>query len=123
VLKRFLASSNPDSQLWFGLIQVVTYDADGIDIHFLCSPRYLTNIRSISEARELLSSVEPVGESTPTEIRVEELLGFYVELCEDAKRAGSGLPKPLNFIVLTDGAPDDPDSLSYVNYSIRFSGS
>ena len=91
--------------MWLSLLQwakAIAYDADGIDVHFLCDPRYMTKIQSLSTARELLSDVEPLGESTPTEIRIEELVGPYVELCENNKAAGTELPKAKNFIIMYD---------------------
>lgn len=45
--------------------------------------------------------------------QVEELLSPYIDACERAKRGGSSLPKPLNLLILTDGAADDPDTLAY----------
>ena len=37
-----------------------------------------------------------------------------VESIENAKKAGQPLPKPLSLICITDGSPDDPDTLSYI---------
>ena len=37
-----------------------------------------------------------------------------VESIENAKKAGQALPKPLNVLIVTDGSPDDPDTLSYI---------
>jgi hypothetical protein len=72
---------------------------------------YLQNCRTPLQAEELFKRVQPVGESTPTEVRVEDLLSPYVDACEHAKSRGTQLPKPLNLLVITDGQPDDPDSL------------
>ena len=49
-------------------------DTDGLDIQMLCDQRSLVGVRNVGEARELLQAIEPRGESTPTEMRVEELL-------------------------------------------------
>jgi hypothetical protein len=93
--------------------RVTQYDADGIDIYFLCSPAYMQNCRTPHQAESLFNQVQPLGENTPTETRVEELLSPYVDQCENAKKRGTPLPKPLNMLVITDGQPDDPDTLAY----------
>lgn len=92
---------------------VVRYDADGVDVYFLNSQQYLQGAKDSGSIRELFQYVGPVGESTPTEVRVEELLSPYIDACEQAKRGGGTLPKPLNLLILTDGAADDPDTLAY----------
>ncbi|KAK9895769.1 hypothetical protein P389DRAFT_170496 [Cystobasidium minutum MCA 4210] len=93
--------------------QVIKYDNDGLDIYFLNSTHALQGARDSGAIRELFQYVGPVGESTPTEIRVEELLSPYIDLCERSKASGQPLPKPLNLLVLTDGEADDPDTLAY----------
>lgn len=92
-----------------GIVEtVIRYDSDGIDIHFLNSPHRLLGAKRPGEIRELFQAIHPVGESTPTEVKVEELLGDYIERCERAKQHGQAMPKPLNVLVLTDGEADDP---------------
>lgn len=98
-----------------GIVQtVITYDADGIDVHFLNSTHSIHGAKSPHEIRELFQYVGPVGESTPTEMRVEQLLSPYIEACERAKKQNQAMPKPLNMIVLTDGEADDGPTLAYV---------
>lgn len=63
--------------------------------------------------QQLFQQVRPVGENTPTECRAEELLEPYVTACERAKASGQPIPKPMNLLVLTDGACDDPPTLAY----------
>ena len=74
-------------------------DANGIDIYFLCSPVYQQNIRTMQAVQQLFQQVRPLGEHTPTETRVEELLEPYVTACEQAKRNGQPVPKPMNLLV------------------------
>lgn len=57
---------------------------------------------------DALNKGSPVSSNSPS-----ELLEPYVTACESAKKAGQPLPKPVNFIVITDGASDDPASLAY----------
>ena len=50
--------------------QVIKYDSDGLDIYFLNSTHALQGAKDSASIRELFQYVGPVGESTPTEIRV-----------------------------------------------------
>lgn len=43
---------------------------------FSSSSEYLLNARSAQSINELFQRVRPVGMSTPTDVRVEELLGL-----------------------------------------------
>lgn len=98
-----------------GIVEtIITYDTDGVDVAFLNSTHVLNGAKSAHEIRELFQFVGPNGESTPTELRVEQLLSPYIEACEKAKKQGQALPKPLNMLVLTDGEADDGPTLAYV---------
>ncbi|KAH8928321.1 hypothetical protein BT69DRAFT_1293455 [Atractiella rhizophila] len=55
----------------------------------------------------------PFG-STPTGMRLDDLLRPYVDALEDAKRDGKPRPKPLLLLVITDGRADDPDLVKEV---------
>ncbi|KAH0840306.1 hypothetical protein J3R83DRAFT_1316 [Lanmaoa asiatica] len=95
-----------------GLAQTAaTYDKDGIDIHFLNHPKYGTNIKDPKNVRQLFRHVRPQG-LTPIANKLDILVGDYVEKLEKAtRRKNKGDPftlkqiKPVNFIVITDGAP------------------
>jgi hypothetical protein len=50
--------------------QVIKYDTDGLDVYFLNSQNALQGAKDSGSIRELFQYVGPVGESTPTEIRV-----------------------------------------------------
>ncbi|KAF8592573.1 hypothetical protein K439DRAFT_1504014 [Ramaria rubella] len=84
------------------------YDSTGIDLHFLNDRRVGIGMKSARDVRRLFNSVTPAG-ITPTGEKLEELLLDYL------LRLESGLepkPKPVNFVILTDGAPtDDPESV------------
>ncbi|KAG8779681.1 hypothetical protein FRC12_023949 [Ceratobasidium sp. 428] len=88
------------------------YDPNGIDIHFLNSPESAQEVTSKQEVVELFNAVRPYG-PTPTGDRLDHLLGEYITQIEDSKAKGlKKMPKPVNFIVITDGVPtDDPESV------------
>ncbi|KAI9818617.1 MAG: hypothetical protein M1832_004390 [Thelocarpon impressellum] len=81
-----------------------SHDADGVDVHFLNAPDVpeARNMRSAAEVEQLFRRVRPSG-STPTGRRLHELLGPYLRAYE----AAPATTKPLNIIVITDGAASD----------------
>ena len=92
-------------------------DRDGIDIHFLNCQRSFTNLTSADAVQRVFEQVRPGG-GTPTGCRLRELLGPYVarveaqaERVRRARAAGNAAPadeiKPMNVIVITDGAASD----------------
>ncbi|GLB34195.1 putative von Willebrand factor (vWF) type A domain contatining protein [Lyophyllum shimeji] len=90
------------------------YDTDGIDIHFLNSPEIGQDLKDPRAVRDLFNRVQPRG-PTPIGAKLEELLQDYMYQIETASK---GDPrnlrqiKPINYIILTDGAPtDDPESV------------
>lgn len=93
------------------------YDSDGIDIYFLNAPEVGRGL-SAAEVNRLFERVQPEG-ITPTGEKLDELLSEYQVRLERAKaEAEAGHPsnlqqiKPINFLVITDGAPtDDPESV------------
>lgn len=100
------------------------YDDDGIDVYFLNSKDVGKGIKRTAQVEKLFSGVKPGG-ATPTGARLDKLLKAYKKELDDAykkaERTG-GDPytvKPLNLIVITDGAPtDDPESaiVSFARY-------
>jgi uncharacterized protein YegL len=94
------------------------YDADGIDVHFLNTTHFMSNVHQSSTIKRLFDRVQPRG-FTPIGAKLEELLLDYLASLETAKErklAGDNnvmkAIKPVNYIILTDGAPtDDPEDV------------
>lgn len=88
------------------------HDADGIDIYFLnkkdCSSFH--NVTSLDAVNNIFSQVSPGG-LTPTGKRLNDIMGPYLNKLERAGAAQSK-PKPLNIIVITDGAPSSSSDLT-----------
>jgi len=86
------------------------FDSDGIDIHFLNSPNSGT-CKTSAEVQELFRSVHLVG-GTPTGAKLEQLLeSYWRQLKQSHRLFGPPVnpPRPVVFIVITDGEPtDDP---------------
>ncbi|QRV72329.1 hypothetical protein RhiJN_00343 [Ceratobasidium sp. AG-Ba] len=91
------------------------HDQDGIDIHFLNAANQGQSIHREADVTRLFELVKPWG-GTPTGERLEQVLTAYIVRLEQAKAQNlspvqAGI-KPLNLIVITDGAPsDDPESV------------
>lgn len=115
-----------EGPLWYeardalaGIAEVAArYDLDGIDVHFLNNPIVGQGLRNGAEVRRLFDQTAPYG-ITPTGEKLEELLLDYLLRLEAAKNAqlqgDTGALKrikPVNFLVITDGAAtDDPESV------------
>ncbi|KAF8760120.1 von Willebrand factor (vWF) type A domain [Rhizoctonia solani] len=90
------------------------HDQDGIEIFFLNDTFASRVFQNKEEVRQLFYAVKPSG-STPTGLRMEQLLMAYIARIEAARTKSGGQDplnsgiKPLNLIVITDGEPtDDP---------------
>ncbi|KAJ4479014.1 hypothetical protein J3R30DRAFT_3473321 [Lentinula aciculospora] len=83
------------------------FDDDGIDIYFLNSQEYGCNMKSSEKVLSLFDRVQPSG-ATWLGQRLDCLLREYLNGLEEAK-ATKQLKKikPTNYVVLTDGRPDD----------------
>ncbi|WRT69644.1 uncharacterized protein IL334_006633 [Kwoniella shivajii] len=93
------------------------YDENGVDIYFLNSKRVGKELRAAHEVEDLFRGLEPKG-ATPTGMRLEAILRDYMAKLERSQTASrpeshsSETVKPMNLIVVTDGAPtDDPESV------------
>ncbi|WVN86849.1 uncharacterized protein L203_102023 [Cryptococcus depauperatus CBS 7841] len=94
------------------------YDENGVDVYFLNSKRVGKQLRSGIEVEDLFKGLEPKG-ATPTGLRMEIILREYISQLERSQTASPTtvhMPeqsiKPMNLIVVTDGAPtDDPESV------------
>ncbi|KAJ8127171.1 hypothetical protein O1611_g6467 [Lasiodiplodia mahajangana] len=114
------------------------YDQDGVDVYFLNDP-YLMHMKAPREGepswtidrdadegkasfgyigvknpddvRRIFQRRTP-GSGTPTGKRLGEIMETYVNCYEQREKRGQPLPKPLNIIVITDGAAQDNDILT-----------
>ncbi|KAF9266189.1 hypothetical protein L218DRAFT_897162 [Marasmius fiardii PR-910] len=91
------------------------FDADGIDIYFLNDEKVGEGMRTQAAVDRLFKEVRPKG-VTPIGERLETLLRDYLSRLEAAHDSGSTVAiqkiKPVNYIIITDGAPtDDPESV------------
>lgn len=90
------------------------YNVSGIRIHFL-NDSYTCTVKNSADIGAAFAAVCPKG-STPTGEKLEEILLEYLDRLEASKRlsvsSATAAVKPINIIVLTDGAPsDDPESV------------
>lgn len=92
----------------------------GVSVHFLNNEQVsLSNVTDTSEVSHLWETIRPFG-STPTAMRLDDILRPYVDTCEDAKasRTSGGprieMPKPMILVIVTDGRADDPDLIKDV---------
>lgn len=89
------------------------FDCDGIDLSFLNSNnKFLwSELREITDKGKVanaMAQVTPNG-NTPTGTRVKKILNDHIDKLEAAKNTDAyGKIKPLDLIVITDGAPNDP---------------
>jgi len=99
--------------------QAQKYDTDGIDVYFFNNNSVGYNLSSSNAVKHLFDRVTPKG-ITPMGEKLEELLLDYLLSLETAKDIADSIGdqsvlksiKPVNYIVLTDGAPtDDPESV------------
>ncbi|KAG5635856.1 hypothetical protein H0H81_009864 [Sphagnurus paluster] len=78
------------------------YDADGIDIEFLNSKTRGSGMKNKAAVEALFASVTPQGK-TPLGTRLDAILRAYQRRLDKQPQK----TKPLNLIVITDGAPTD----------------
>ncbi|WVQ79245.1 hypothetical protein IAT38_001341 [Cryptococcus sp. DSM 104549] len=93
------------------------YDDDGIDVYFLNSKRHGVGLATTKQVAELFRGLEPRG-VTPTGARLDVILREYITRLEESQALAPGQAgyeeevKPINLIVITDGAAtDDPESV------------
>ncbi|THV43831.1 hypothetical protein BGAL_0877g00010 [Botrytis galanthina] len=102
---------------------ITTYDADGIDVYFMnhkskhkgnesegVAGTGYYNIQNAASVEEVWSIVDKPQGITPTGKRIRDILSPYMKRAKKELKAGREV-KPLNLIVITDGAAsDDPES-------------
>jgi len=92
--------------------KAVQYDSDGIDLFFFNDPQTALNCNSPDQVRKIFRNVLP-RRSTPTAASIKRILDPYLAHLHQSKNGGP-MVKPMNLIVLTDGAPDrgqDPEQV------------
>ncbi|KAB5589469.1 hypothetical protein CTheo_7082 [Ceratobasidium theobromae] len=94
------------------------YDSNGVDIYFLNSPTHGLSMTSEADVMKLFQSIEPYG-PTPTGDRLDRLMGMYLTYMEGARTQNMAPPKPINFIVITDGVATDDVTSVIVNAANR----
>ncbi|KZT29376.1 hypothetical protein NEOLEDRAFT_1153908 [Neolentinus lepideus HHB14362 ss-1] len=114
-------SSSMEGRLWTEARSVLAnlahvaqkYDVDGIDVCFLNSRLKGDKLKSAASVQRLFDTTRPYG-ATPIGERLESLLLDYLEKLEKAKdeynagdRGAMAGIKPVNYIVITDGAATD----------------
>lgn len=109
----------------------VAHDTDGVDVYFLnhqtgdagdaargVAGTGVRGVRSLATVEALFAGVRPGG-ATPTGTRLYKILSPYLKhYARRVRETGDETClKPLNIIVITDGAPsDDPDQI-IVNFA------
>ncbi|TGO39407.1 hypothetical protein BHYA_0054g00020 [Botrytis hyacinthi] len=102
---------------------ITSYDADGIDVYFMnhkskhkgnesegVAGTGYYNIQNAASVEEVWSIVDKPQGITPTGKRIRDILSPYMKRAKKELKAGREV-KPLNLIVITDGAAsDDPES-------------
>nr|ODO02647.1 hypothetical protein L204_01386 [Cryptococcus depauperatus CBS 7855] len=89
------------------------YDEDGIDIYFLNHKKVGEGLQGKRQVEALFKDVQPRG-ITPTGMRMDFILKNYMTKLEQSLSSGKldEQVKPMNLIIVTDGAPtDDPESV------------
>ena len=69
------------------------YDKDGVSVHTMNCADHVDNCNDAHRIKRWLQAVQLQG-STPTGMRLDDLLRPYVEACEEA-RAPANRPKPM----------------------------
>lgn len=73
--------------------------------------------QDLGKVQRLFASVQPDG-TTPIGARLEELLLYYMEKLDEAKARGDAKSiKPINYVILTDGAPSAQGFYSHLKAS------
>ncbi|KAK1236421.1 hypothetical protein PQX77_000331 [Marasmius sp. AFHP31] len=82
--------------------EAAKHDEDGIEIQFLNNPRCFGGLRTREQIKNVFKEVQPSA-TTPLGGKLRNVLTQYIANYEEQKNQS----KPVNFIVITDGAPND----------------
>lgn len=72
----------------------ISYDKDGIDIYFLNTEHVVNGCTNQRDVASIFDQIRP-HESTPTAVRLDDILRPYVDSVEEAKAAKATYPKPM----------------------------
>lgn len=102
----------------------IQYDEDGIDLYFFNTPIIKKHLNSSESVREIFDAVKPFN-GTPTAKVLKRVLYPYLLRLEAVHAAKVEKPdakyepvKPLNIVILTDGAPntgEEPEAVIVVS--------
>jgi len=89
--------------IWLGVLAEIAaiYDDDGIDVHFFHNTECARKGLKRSGVEHVFNSVQHLKSYTPTKSSIERILAVYFKNYDEHH----GRVKPLNLIVVTDGAP------------------
>ncbi|THU91883.1 hypothetical protein K435DRAFT_758648 [Dendrothele bispora CBS 962.96] len=86
------------------------YDENGIDIHFMNNQEVGENLKDVNQVMELFEKVRPRG-ATPLGETLRRVIMPYIRQLDNVERTRGQEAmekiKPVNYIVITDGAPTD----------------
>ncbi|KAF9446270.1 hypothetical protein P691DRAFT_733578 [Macrolepiota fuliginosa MF-IS2] len=87
-----------------GLVSIIEADfnTNGIDLFFMNSPKYETNIRDRHRIETIFDTVDAEG-ATPVGRKLQEIFTRYLPLVEDPNSTSP----PIIVMVITDGVPTD----------------
>ncbi|KAK0499942.1 hypothetical protein EDD18DRAFT_808331 [Armillaria luteobubalina] len=86
------------------------YDGDGIEIQFLNNPIVKHGLKTKEEIKQLFESITPEG-LTPIGSKLDGLITAYIAEYKKLRHTDQQ-PKPVNYILLTDGVPTDSKPLT-----------
>ncbi|KAK0469275.1 uncharacterized protein EV420DRAFT_1658991 [Desarmillaria tabescens] len=86
------------------------YDDDGIEIQFLNNSIVKHGLKTKEDVMELFQSVIPSG-LTPIGAKLDGLMTAYIDDFKKLRHSDKQ-PKPVNYILLTDGEPTDKKPLT-----------
>ncbi|KAG8984582.1 Bud site selection protein 20 [Tulasnella sp. 427] len=97
------------------------HDGNGVDIYFLNSEESAENCQDERDVMDLFRRVTPRGK-TPTGSVLKKLITPYIASITPwpEKADVKSLPKPRNYIVITDGRPTDTDGTRLKNVIAEF---
>ncbi|KAG9008063.1 hypothetical protein FRB90_009103 [Tulasnella sp. 427] len=99
----------------------VKWDKNGVDIHFLNSPKSVTSCTKAERVTKLFDEVKPSG-WTPTGARLKQLITPYLNSLSSNRftKLFKAPPKPRVYVVITDGVATDRGDLRVEKVVLKF---